>query len=84
MKPSGLTLPGTLIRLLTPTQDLVFATERSRVTRSGGDFRDLTVFRAEGTGQARGSLSAASSALAGIPCNPSGKASRAFGAPRIT
>src|SRR5256885_9508217 len=31
-----LTPPGTLIRLLTPTQDLVFATERSGVTRSGG------------------------------------------------
>src|SRR5256885_8535401 len=56
MKPSGLTLPGPLIRLWTPTQDLVFATERSRVTRSGGDFRDLTVFRAAGTGQARGSV----------------------------
>src|SRR5437016_4142852 len=66
MGPRSLTLPGSLIRLLTPTQDLVFATERSRVTRSGGDFRDLTVFRAADTGQARGSLSAASSALAGI------------------
>jgi hypothetical protein len=69
-----LTLPGTVIRLLTPTQDLVFA-QAIRVTRSGGGFRDLTVVekKTAGTGQAREAPLSLMRAV-GIPCNPLHKA----------
>lgn len=69
-----LTGPDALIRLLTPTQDLVFA-QAKRVTRSGGDFRDLTVVekKTAGTGQARGAPLSSMRAV-GIPCNPLDKA----------
>ena len=48
--PSGaLTDPKVLIRLLTPTQDLVFAPSAIRGHAVGGGFRDLTVLKAAGT-----------------------------------
>jgi hypothetical protein len=80
----ALTHPGTVISLLTPTQDLVFAQGDQRVTQSGGGFRDLTVTKTAGTGQAGGGYpQELLCALVGIPCNPCVKGVKNSGAPRI-
>ena len=61
-----LTLLGTLISLLNPTQDLVFA-RAIRGHAVGGGFRDLTVRKTAGTGRRAGGVQhAPQAALAGI------------------
>jgi hypothetical protein len=69
MRSAALTHPGTVIRLLTPTQDLVFA-RGDHGHAFGGGFRDLTVTKdGQGASQLAGRRGP-TIALTDIPCNP--------------
>ena len=73
-----MTLPGPVIRLLTPTQDLVFARSESEVTRSGGGFRGLfSELQSTSAGQA--ALNACKSDLPFTPGGGSGGGSGGTG-----
>ncbi len=69
MRPRALTHSGTVISLLTPTQDLVFAQKAITVNAVGGGFRDLTVAKGSRCQSTRGWRELASS-CSDIPCNP--------------